>query len=101
MSKTAQSKTTPSWTPDPDALRQTARDAATASVDGLLDLQKELHTAALSAWEQGKKELERAAAAQDKAFREGLDANHQAMQKALGWWKEQIERTGAAPRGEA
>ncbi len=89
------------WTTDPETLRQTARDTAAASVGGMLDLQKELHTAALTAWDQGKQELERAAAAHDKAFREGLDANHQAMQKALGWWKEQIERSGAAPRGEA
>jgi hypothetical protein len=92
---------TPSWMTDPETLAQTTRDAAVASVDGLIDLQKELHTAALSAWDQGRKELERAAKTHDKAFREGLDNHQQAMQKAFGWWKEQIERTGAAPKAEA
>lgn len=90
-----------SWMTDPEAFAKTARDTAAASVDGLLELQKELHKAARTSWDQGRKELERAATAQDTAFRDGLDANHKAMQKALGWWKEQIERTGAAPRAEA
>ena len=90
-----------SWMTDPEAFAQAARDTAASTVDGFLDLQKELHDAARTSWEQGRKELERVAVAQDKAFRDGLDANHKAMQKALGWWKEQIERTGAAPRAEA
>ncbi len=86
------------WMTDPEAFTQTAQETATAAVEGMLNLQKELHDAARTAWDQGRKELERATAAQDKAFQDGLDANHQAMQKALSWWKEQIDRTGAAPQ---
>lgn len=90
-----------SWMSNPEAFTTAARDTAAATVGGLIDLQRELHQAAETSWAQGKKELERLSTAQDKAFRDGLAAQNQAMEKALGWWKEQIERTGAAPAAEA
>jgi hypothetical protein len=82
-------------------MTEAMREASVQGIDALLDLQKEWNTATLKGLEQVKSESDRVMGLQIKAVEDTLAANVEIAEKALGWYREQVERVGKAPAAEA
>ncbi len=83
------------WFTDPAQISAAMRDATLSSLDGAQQLNKEVADATLKGWDQARKEASRLADAQGKALKEGLQAQQEAADKALGWFRDQVAHAGA------
>jgi uncharacterized protein (UPF0254 family) len=87
----------PKFAADPNWYADAVREASIQGIDALLGLQKELNTATLKGLQQIRTESDRVADLQVKAIEDTLAANVDIAEKAMGWYREQIERLGKAP----
>ena len=87
-------KTDTPWMMDPERAAAAMRDATLDTIDGLTTLQGEMHKAMESNVANLRKESDKIVAAANKAFDEALSASFEASRKAMGYYRDQIERFG-------
>ena len=87
-------KTDASWMADPERLASAMRDATLGTIDGLADLQTEMRKAMEKNVGNLRAESDKIIAAANKAFDEAVVASFEASRKAMGYYRDQVERFG-------
>lgn len=82
------------WIQDPEKVAAAMRDATLDTLDGLTSLQTEMRKTMEKNVTSLRKESDKIIAAANKAFDEALSTSFEASRKAMGYYREQVERFG-------
>jgi hypothetical protein len=88
------SKTDTTWMADPERVAEAMRATTLDTIDGLTALQTELRKSMETNVSNLRTESDKIVAAANKAFEEALSASFDASRKAMGYYRDQIERFG-------